>query len=224
MPDLTQPATAAEFQAAGADAATAASLAMQHNMMTGRAGTPDQRIELAVGMRNQPPAAKLAPPASTVTPAQATAALAAHNEVQLSHELDAVMAPPAAPGDYLFPHSLEPENEAAFAADNELRAALHSEGLPRHIVESIGSSLAQAASTRINEDQAQARIGSTRATLERWYGKDTDANLAHADALFERLRAKGGATADFVEAVAPHLDALSLDALIQFAKHKAGRR
>ena len=160
------------------------------------------------------------------TPPETTAAVQAHETAELNAHLGQVYQPPASPLDYQFPHSIAPETDEAIAADNELRAAFHAEGLPRQIVESIGADLATAAHSRTNEtaEQAQSRTASTRSTLERWYGKDTEANLRLVDSIFDRLLAKGGATREFVEAVAPHLDALSLDSLIQFAKHRAGAR
>jgi hypothetical protein len=222
MVDLTQAASVAEFTAAGASPAEAAILVEQHEALAGRRG-PDARAALAP--RDPAPPGAPPPPASPVTPSAASTALEAHESGRVAQELDKAMLPPSAPGDYRFPSSLDPETDEAWAADAELKSAFHSEGFPRFLVESIGKDLAKAAATRMEEtpDQAQARIASTRATLERWYGRETDANLALVDALIDRLRAKGGATREFVEAIAPHLDALSLDALIQFAKHSASK-
>jgi hypothetical protein len=223
--DVNQPAVAADYIKMGADPATAETLAQQCNILTGRSGTRDQRIDLEVGMRNQPPPAKPAPPASKVTPADAIAALHAHENAALSQELSAVMAPPASPSDYQFP-SRGDLSDAQFATDNEIKTALHSEGFPRQVVDSIASDIATAVATHANEtqQQAQARIAGTRATLERWYGKDTDANLNLVDGVLARLIAKGGATRSFVENVASHLNALSIDQLVQFAKYRASRR
>jgi hypothetical protein len=225
MTDLTQPATAAEFLATGVDAATAESLAMQANMMAGRTGTRDQQIELAVGMRHYVPPAQLAPTAKT-TPEAATAALHAHTNAQLTQELSAVMAPPASPSEYRLPGWGDNQTDEQFATDREVAASLHAEGFPRHLVEGIGRDLATAAASRAHEtpQQAQARIATTTATLQKWYGKDLQANLQLVDGVVDRLLAKGGATRAFVENVMHHLDASSIDALVQFAKHRAARR
>jgi hypothetical protein len=222
MVDLTQSSSPQEFIAAGATPEQATQLSEQHEAMAGRRGL-DARAAMSV-TDPAPPGAKL-PPGATVPQTVASAALEAHESARVAQELDKAMLPPSAPGDYRFPSSLDPETDEAWAADAELKSAFHSEGFPRFLVESIGKDLAKAAATRMEEtpDQAQARIASTRATLKRWYGRETDANLALVDALIDRLRAKGGATREFVEAVAPHLDALSLDALIQFAKHSASK-
>src|SRR6266478_4311973 len=99
MVDMTQPATAAEFQAMGVDEATAAGLAAQANLLAGR-GPPEERAALLFSLNNQPPPAK--PPAapSTVTPAEATAALQAHADAQLSAHFDQFYAPPQNAHDY----------------------------------------------------------------------------------------------------------------------------
>lgn len=240
-----QPVSAAEFIAAGVSPEEANSLVAQHQAQTGRgdalaltarsASVPPQQAADAQARLNQIQTDRAAGKISDWEwrSKYEPEALQLRDRIvggmgssQLTQELNVTMAPPASPNDYHFPSSIAPLNDEAIAADNELKAALHSEGLPRYIVESIGSALATAAATRTDEtpDQAQARIGKTRATLEQWYGRDTDANLALVDGVIDRLLAKGGATRDFVQAMAPHLDALSLDALVQFAKQRGTRR
>jgi hypothetical protein len=212
----------------GIEPAQAAVLGAQGDQISRNRGagiqvTPEGKpIEPHFGVPAPKPAPT--PPASAT---QAQEALAAHEqELQAAH-LDAHFASPPDGSHYQFPHSIAPETDEAIAADRELRAAFHAEGLPRHVVESIGSSLAEAARTRLNEtdEQAQTRQASVRQTLEKWYGRDTDANLRLVDGIIDRLIAKGGATADFVSAAVSHLDALSIDSLVQLAKHRgAGRR
>lgn len=223
--DITQPATPAEFIAAGATPEQAAALATQHNVMSGRFGA-EAKAGMSVELRNLPPPPAKLPEYSRTSPTQATAALQAHQDQAFHGELDAAMSAPASAAHYSFPASLEPETPEAIAADMELRTALHAEGLPRHVVETAASALADAASSRPNEteEQAQSRIAATRATLERWYGKEHEANMRLADSVFDALLAKGGAVADFVSNTVPHLDALSIDAIVQFAKHRASRR
>jgi hypothetical protein len=226
MADLTQPATAAEFQAAGADAATAAALATQHNIMAGRAGTPDQRAELAVGMRNQAPAAKPVPAASTVTPAEATAALEAHTNAQLSAHLDEVFAAPAQASDYLFPYGHTDPTPEAFAFDNTIKADLHAANMPAFVVNSIAQSLAEANRTLANETSAQAaaRLDANKSRLTAMWGGDFDGNMRLVDGLIDQVGADRPALRAFIERVAPFFDPLSVDALLQVAKHRAAKR
>jgi hypothetical protein len=205
----------------GVDPAKASVLGAQGDSISRNRGMGE--LERAFTQPAAPPPAVRIQPA---TPDQATAALREHEQSVQSAHLDAHFAPPPDASYYQFPHSIAPETDDAIKADGELRAALHAEGFPRHVVEGIGEELARAARTRMEEspEQAQERQASVRATLERWYGRDTDANLRLVDGVIDRLIAKGGATADFVAAMAPHLDALSIDSLVQFAKHRAGRR
>ncbi|MGB9331490.1 MAG: hypothetical protein WCB10_12045 [Steroidobacteraceae bacterium] len=218
--DTTQPTTPEFFMEHGAASPEhARMLSEQAETMAGRRG-PDARAALNITARDQPPVVQ--PTAAVpLTHAEIQESLAAHQNAQLVQELDKSMMPPPAPDHYQFPHSLAPETDEAIAADQELRAAFHAEGLPRYLVEALGKDLAAAARTRMQEtpEQAQQRVGSVRTTLEKWYGAQTDANLALVDRLVERLSARGAATRDFVQAMAPHLDALSIDALVQFATH-----
>ena len=218
--DMSQPATAEFFQKhAGIDAATAARLAAEHNEIVRNRG---------LGLRESahPAAQDMLRQGASPANKDPFAASDRAGQAELQNHLADLMAPPASPLDYQFPSSLTPETEEAMAGDRELRAALHAEGLPRRVVESIGQELARAVAKRQNEtaEQAANRQASVRQTLERWYGGHTDANLRLVDTIFDRLLAKGGATADFVRAAAPHLSALDIDSLVQFAKARAGRR
>ncbi|MGB9332625.1 MAG: hypothetical protein WCB10_17810 [Steroidobacteraceae bacterium] len=225
--DTTQPTTPEFFMEHGAASPEhARMLSEQAETMAGRRG-PDARAALNITARDQPPPVATPTAAVPMTHAEIQESLAAHQNAQLAQELDKSMMPPPAPDFYQFPQGLTPQTDEAIAADQELRAAFHSEGFPRYLVESIGKDLAAAARTRMQEtpEQAQQRVGGVRTTLEKWYGAQTDANIALVDRLVERLSARGSATRDFVQAMAPHLDALSIDALVQFAKHhRAGSR
>jgi hypothetical protein len=213
----------------GIDPAQAASLAAHGDSISRNRGmgvmAPEGGRPVELDQMAPPLAPQKTQPAQP-TPAQLQESMRQHEEAQQAAHLDAHFAPPKSHLDYRFPASLEPQNEDAHAGDLELRQALHAEGLPRHVVESIASSLAEAGRMRGAEtpEQAQSHQTSVGQTLERWYGKDTNANLALVVGIRDRLIGRGGATAKFVAAVAPHLDALSIDSLVQFARHRAARR
>jgi hypothetical protein len=227
MTDFTQPATAAEFEAVGVDATTAVGLAAQHNLMSGRAGSFDDRIALAHQLENLPPPAKPTAVPSMVTPAEATAMLEAHTEAEVGAHLATVMLPPASPADYKFPlTSLAEPTDEQIAADSELKSALHAEQMPKFAVESIGKSLAEASRMLANETpaQAQTRLGSNKARLTALWGGDFDGSIKIVDAFLEQIGTRSPALREFIDRVAPVLDPLSIDLLLQVAKNRAGKR
>jgi hypothetical protein len=224
MADLTQPATAADFTAVGVDAATAASLATQHNALAGRSGF-NSRVETAQTLMNLPPSASPAPPATT-TNAQLADASAQHQDHQLAGTMDAAFAPPAMAYEY----KLEDESsldDAQLAANSELKTALHAAQMPKFVVESIAQNLAEASRTLANEtpDQARFRIESQKGRLEGMWGKDNLAgNLQIVDTFLEQQSAKSPALRSFLEVAVRALTPLDLDLLLQVAKHRAGSR
>ena len=100
--------------------------------------------------------------------------------------LDRAFAPPASASDYQFPPTPTDLTDEQFASDQAIKSALYAEKMPAFVVSSIAKALAEVARTNETPEQAQARIASTRATLERWYGPEKDANLALVDALTDR--------------------------------------
>jgi hypothetical protein len=222
MADLTQPATAAEFIAAGADPVAARQLASQHNLMSGREGSFDERVDFAHFIENQPPPPKAAPTPQTSN-AQLADASAQHQDHQLAGTMDAAFAPPAMAYEY----KLEDEsslNDAQLAANSELKTALHAAQMPKFVVESIAQNLAEASRTLANEtpDQARFRIESQKGRLEGMWGKDNLAgNLRIVDAFLEQQSAKSPALRSFLGVAARALTPLDLDLLLQVAKHRA---
>jgi hypothetical protein len=234
MTDLSQPATAAEFVAAGASAADAAILAEQHNAMAGHRGA-DARAALSVAARDVPPPAARPPAASPVTQAQAVNALEAHEAAQLNAEMGKMFAPPAAPSDYRFPPSPRDPTDAEFAQDGAIKAAFYSEGMPRWLGEGIVKSLVEGehALSRMTPEQASTRVASTVASLQRIWGREYDSNLAIVDNLLEQMsrRNPGLGIDGTVRLDNGHdvpllslLDPLTVNSLLEFAKHRAGRR
>jgi hypothetical protein len=227
MTDLSQPASAAEFERAGVDAATAAALAMQHNIMAGRGGAANERVALQVSTRNQPPPAKPAAPAPSVTPAEATAALEAHTQAQLSAHLEDVFAPPALATDYRFPEGATAPTDEQSASVMALRTALHSEGIPRVVAENIALSAANASVTLANESmqQAQTRIASQKASLVRMWGQEAfEGNLAKVDTFLQGLRSRSPALASFIDSYAHAFSPTDVDLLLQLAQHRVARQ
>ena len=149
--DTTQPTTPEFFMEHGAASPEhARMLSEQAETMAGRRG-PDARAALNITARDQPPPVATPTAAVPMTHAEIQESLAAHQNAQLAQELDKSMMPPPAPDFYQFPQGLTPQTDEAIAADQELRAAFHSEGFPRYLVESIGKDLAAAARTRMQE-------------------------------------------------------------------------
>lgn len=217
MVDLSQPATAAEFVSAGADAATAAALAHQANVMAGR-GTPDDRMALAMELANAPPAAKDAP-SSPVSAAEATAALEAHQAAEASAHFEQTFAAPVSPTDYRFPYlNAEPTDEQA-AADSAVKTALHEARVPTFIVGSIASDLAEATSKLANEtpQALQTRLQSRDASLQRMWGKDYVANVDKVNAFMDVLT-RDPALARLNDDMR-YMSAISVDSILQFALH-----
>ena len=226
MTDLTQPATAAEFEAVGVDAATAAGLAAQHNLMAGRSGTRDARIALEVSLRNLPPPSAPAP-AKPISNTEGTAALAEHTDAELAKHLATAFAPPAAPYDYQFPDDRSQLSDDQITADMTVKTALHGEGMPKFVVESIAANLAQSMRTLGNESAAQAAIrqSSDRARLESmWKGESFDSNIALVDGLLEQMGNKHPVLRDVIARAAPRLTPLDVDLLLQVAKQRPDRR
>jgi hypothetical protein len=224
MADLTQPATAAEFIAAGADPVAARQLASQHNLMSGREGSFDERVDFAHFIENQPPPPKAAP-APTTTNAQLADATVQHQNVHLTGQMDATFAPPANAFDYRFPESTEPVTDEQLAGDSDLKNALHAAQMPRFVVESIAANLATASRTLANETptQAQARIESQKARLQGMWGKEFDGNMAVVDTFLEQQSAKSPALKAFIQNAARVFTPLDIDLLLQVAKHRAGK-
>jgi hypothetical protein len=221
MADLTQPATVAEFIAAGADPVAARQLASQHNLMSGREGSFDERVDFAHLIENQPP-----PPKAALTPQTSNAQLAdasvQHQNHQLAGTLDAAFAPPAMAYEY----KLEDEsslNDAQLAANSELKTALHAAQMPKFVVDSIAQNLAEASRKLANEtpDQARFRIESQKGRLEGMWGKDFSGNLQIVDTFLEQQSAKSPALKAFIDGAARVFTPLDLDLLLQVAKHRA---
>jgi hypothetical protein len=234
MTDLSQPATAAEFVAAGASAADAAILAEQHNAMAGHRG-PDARAALSIAARDQPPPTPPPPAASPVTQAQAVSALEAHEAAQLNAEMGKMFAPPASPSDYRFPPPARGElTDADLENDNAIRSAFHAEGVPRWLSEGVLNALSEGihAVERMTPQQAEARITSTVANLKRMWGAEYDNNLAKVDRLLDQMKARHPAlgldgTVRLEDRDVPLLellDSIWVDRLLEFAQYRAGRR
>jgi hypothetical protein len=140
MPDLTMPAVAADYIAAGATPDQAAILAEQHEAYAGRRG-PDARAAIAVGSRNESLPPNAAPHVSQVSQVSqvspAEAALNADNHAQLQGELDHLYQPPASPYDYRVPVGSGDRTDEAFAADKVFTTMLHTERVPRFLGEAI---------------------------------------------------------------------------------------
>jgi hypothetical protein len=225
MADLTQPATPAEFIAAGADPVTARQLASQHNLMSGREGSFDERVDFAHFIENMPPPAAPAAPAPTSN-AQLVEATAAHESAQLTGTLDAAFAPPAQAYDYQFPQTTETLTDEQLASDSALKTALHAAQMPKFVVESIAQNLAEASRTLANETPAQgaARIESQKSRLIGMWGKDHfDGNMAIVDNFLEQQTAKSPALKAFIEGAARVFTPLDLDLILQTAKFRAGK-
>jgi hypothetical protein len=224
--DVTQPASPAEFVAAGASPAEAAILAEQHEAIVGRRG-PEARAAILIGSRDLPPPPAPPPPVSTVTQTQATEALAAHTEAQMSAQLDQTFAPPATPAEYKFPYTRDPSDEQ-FAADNALKAAMHAERMPKFVVDSIAQNLAETSRALANETpaQAQTRIEANKTRLTALWKNDGgfDANIAKIDSMLGWMSARSPALKAFIDANAHALTPLDLDLLLQVANHRAARR
>jgi hypothetical protein len=224
MVDISQPASATEFIAAGASPSEAAILAEQHETLAGRRGAGAQ-VALSIAGRNQPPPPAPEPSTSHVTQAEATAALDAHTEIQLGAHLDRAFAPPVSAADYVFPASPTQLSDEEFGAEQSLKSALHAEAMPKFVVESIAKALAESsrAVARETPAQGQARIAANNASLVRMWGSDFDANIRAVDNLLETMGARSTALRDFVTRAAPLLDPLSIDLLLQVSKLRAGR-
>src|SRR5580658_1680346 len=225
LPIDSSPATAAEFESYGIDGATAARMAALHEAQMGRGDVLS--VEPLSAPAPAPAPMPTDPSAARAKLDQITADRAAGKisdyEWRTTYEpqimalanniapnvrsqqapvLDAAMAAPNSPWDYRFPQSLEPETDEALVADRALRAAFHAEGLPRHIVESIGSVLANAAArAQETAEEADTRIYATIKKLGEWYGPHTDANLRLLNDLMGSLRARGAEVRAFVDAV-----------------------
>jgi hypothetical protein len=232
MVDLTQPASAVEFQAAGVDASTAAALAAQHNVMAGR-GSFEDRVTLAHSLENLPPQAKPAPhpPVSAV---EATRLLADHNAAQLQGHMDKLFEPPASAADYKFPTRGDLTDEQ-FAQDNAIKSAFHSEGWPDWLGNGIPKALSEGERelSRMTPQQQQARIAATESGLKRMWGEQYDRNLATVDTYLEQMARKyptlgidGSVRLDDGRDVPllALLDSIWVDRLFEFANHRAGRR
>jgi len=219
MVDTTQPATAAEFEAAGASPADAASLADQANAMAGRKGF-NARVELEQSMRNQPPPAK-APPPTPLTNAQLSEAAASHQDAQLADSFDKLWQPPQSAYDYRFPDSGNLTDEQA-ASDNAVKTALHTEGMPKFVVDSIASNLSESVRTLANETptQASARLNANKGRLTAMWKGEFDSNIALVDRLLEQMRTRSPSLVPFMDAAVSRLTPLDIDLLLQVAKHR----
>ena len=218
------PATAAEFTALGVAPAEAAMLAAQHEAMAGRSGY-EAKAAMMVAATDAPPPVNAAPVQSTITKAEAVAALGAHNEAQLSTELAATFAPPASPFDYRLPMADRPSDED-LAADTALRTAVHSEGLPRFMVESIATSVLSASRALRAETEAQytARVNDGNARLDRMWGDQAATNRQAVADLLAQMSARSPALREWIDAAGPYLGPLDLDQLAQFARHRSVNR
>jgi hypothetical protein len=235
MVDMTQPASAAEFTAAGATPEQAATLAEQHNVMAGRRGF-DAKAAMSIAARDTPPPSAPAPAASPVTPVQAQSALEAHENAQLASELDKAFMPPASPSDYRFPPGRTDPTDEEFAQDNAIKEAFFREGLPRFLGENIAKSLVEGVNAleRMTPEQAQQRVASTVESLKRMWGgeREYESNLAIVDRLLDGMAARHPAlgVAETVRLddgrdvpVLELLDPFIVNSLLEFAKHR-GRR
>ncbi len=225
MTDLTQPASAAEFMAAGVDEATATSLAAQHNTAAGRNGF-NVMAEARETFRNQPPPPTPATPLPT-TNAQLAEATAAHENAQLAGALDAVFAPPGQPYDYKFPESVEPPTDESMARDIAIKEALHRERLPGWAVTSILSNLAQDSRALDNETPAQknARLDGATSRLSHMWGAAYEDNVAIVTKYLDELQ-KDPALRDEIRTArrAIVVNPLTMDTILQVAQHRVAKR
>jgi hypothetical protein len=211
MVDLSQPASAAEFQAAGVDAATAANLAMQHNIMTGRAGTFEERVAVGEAVRNLAPVPSAPAPAST-TPAQATAALAAHEEAQLQGHLEQLYQGASSPLEYRIPVTAGELSDEALAADSALQQMLYTQRLPRDLGNAI---LQDVASGR---PSPYAKSAEASAALKPFLSQLLTA--AQADAAISKHLPPGLQAEHLLAALSPE----TAMALLPYVQHRAKRQ
>jgi hypothetical protein len=222
--DMNRPMEAADFVTAGADPSVAADLAAQHNQLSGR-GSFNDKVALAQSFHNLPPPAPAAP--ARTSNAQLADATVEHQDVQLVGQMDATFAPPAQPYDYQFP---TPDNatDEQLASDSAIKTAFHAAQMPKLVVDSIASSLAEAARTRGNETPAQEamRIESQKSRLIGMWGKDNfAANMRTVDNFIEQTWEKNPALrAIDMEKLTRSLSPLDLDLILQTAKYRAGKK
>jgi hypothetical protein len=222
MADLTQPATAAEFIAAGADPVAARQLASQHNLMSGREGSFDERVDFAHLIENQPP-----PPKAALTPQTSNAQLAdasvQHQNHQLTGQMDATFAPPASPWDYKFPEPVEPPTNESLARDTAIKEAFHREGIPAWAITSVLSNLSQDARTLETETpaQVQVRLDSATDRLSRMWGAAYEGNVATVGKFLDELQ-KDPALRDDIRTArrAIVVNPLTMDTILQIATHR----
>lgn len=226
VPTLAEvtPVDAAFFEKAGASPIEAASLAAQHESLSGRRG-PAARAEMSIAARDAPPPLS-APPAPVATQAAATAALEQHQATQLQAEMDATFAPPANPTDYRIPEPSEGHNDQTMADTSALQTALHQERMPQMVVESIGKSLAETTRVLARESPSEqaTRDQAADARLRGLWGKEYEANLAAVDTMLGQMSARSPIVKQFLGMNARALarNPLSVDLLLQVAKNRAG--
>ena len=232
MTDLSQPATAAEFVAAGASAADAAILAEQHNAMAGHRGA-DARAALSIAARDQPPPTAPPPAASPVTQAQAVSALEAHEAALLDGEMAKLFA--GGRHDYPFPPPRDGVvTDEDMARDSGIKAVFRDEGFPDWLGKNIVNELVagEHALSRMTPQQAEARVASTVGSLKGMWGADYDSNLATVDKLLEQIARRhptlgidGSVRLDDRDVpLLELLDSLTVNSLLEFAKNRASRR
>lgn len=208
MVDLTQPASAAEFIAAGADPATAESLATQANLMAGRVGTRDEQIAFRMSVRDPVPLQQPAP-LPGVAPAAATASVEAHSQGQFDNHLAEVYAPPASALDYQIPAGTGELSDEAMAADRALVQTLYADRMPRTIGNAILKDLSLGRPTQ--------KSAETTAALKGWV--DQLLTRAQADPALKQYTT--GMSAQLLLAT---LSPETVVALMPWVQFRAGKR
>ena len=189
--------------------------------LAGRSGF-NARVDVAQSLVNLPPPPAAAPAPAT-TNAQLADATAAHENAQLTGQIDATFAPPASPWDYRFPEPVEPPTDESMARDIAIKEAFHREGIPAWAVTSVLSNLSQDARALERETPAQVnvRLDSTTDRLAKMWGAAYEGNVAIVSKFLDELQ-KDPALRDDIRTArrAIVVNPLTMDTILQIATHR----
>jgi hypothetical protein len=167
------------------------------------------------------------PLAEKPTTQQLTDMAIAHDNAPMDAALAQHFAPPPSPADYKFPYGEGTPTDEMIASDSALKAALFAEKVPANMVERIATNLRSSTVTLANETpaQMQSRIEGNKARATAMWAKEGigfDAAIQTIDAQLEQW-SKNATLRPIIENAARFLTPLDLDAILQFAKHRATR-